>query len=153
MPIVELEQFKENAEENFYKPVFSSFKYLENDYGFEVKGSAVSCETSIIYLLGEISVGVFHVFPEPPCLILKKLISGKTINERIVRKAYGKSAKDALAIMKKNRDTVDVDEWLSKFRAGDFNGLIVDIVYGYAGLVKNNIEKIIKGDFELSFAD
>jgi hypothetical protein len=149
MPLIEIEEFKKIAEPNFYKPVFSSFSFLKDEYSFQIRGSAVSYETSIAYTYKDIDIIIFHAFPESPCLILKQTILGKISNERLIRKAYSPPAKKAVSKMKKARDTMDIETWCSMFRAGDFDSLIIEIMRDYAQLVSANIENILKGDFNL----
>lgn len=143
-----LEDFKNKAEPNFYKPVMSAFCFLENNYKFKVSGSPVSYETSIHYTLNDVIITVFHSFPDPPTLIFKKYKDGKIVKERSINKVFSDSAKKSLVTMRKMRNKLDIDLWCDRFRAGDFNEYISDIIQDYSQLVKRNIDKIVSGDFD-----
>lgn len=144
-----IEEFKKIAEPNFYNQVLSEFQFLETDYGFRLAGSAVSYESSIIYFYDDINISIFHAFPEAPTLILKRVISGKILKEKTINRPVGVSAKKAIKKLSKAQDEMEIDEWCSNFRAGVFNELINEIVHDYALIVKNNIGKIMEGNFTL----
>jgi hypothetical protein len=133
--LVTIEEFKQMAEPNFYNPVLNMFQFLETDYGFYPAGSAVSYESSITYVYDDISISIFHAFPEVPSLILKKVVLGKTLEEKTIGKPVGTSGKKAAKKLSKARDEMDIDEWSSNFRAGVFNESIYEIVYDYALIV------------------
>jgi hypothetical protein len=150
--LVTIEEFKKMAEPNFYNPVLSEFKFLETDYGFHPAGSAVSYESSITYVYNDINISIFHAFLEAPNLILKRVISGKIIEEKAIVKPIGTSGKKAVKKLSKARDEMDVDEWCNNFRTGIFNEAINEIIHDYALIVKSNIEKIKEGNFKLTLS-
>ncbi len=146
MALLNLDDFKKRAEPNFYEPVIAEFKFLQEQYGFGLLGSAVAAESLLVYTLNNVSICVFHVFPEPPFLILKKVDKNKSYKRKI-NMSIGSDAKDAVREMILLRDKLTIDEWCNQFRAGIFNKLINTIIKEYSSLVKNNIQTIINGDF------
>lgn len=148
--LLTIEEFKKKAEPNFYNPVLIEFKFLETDYGFHLSGSAVSYESQLTYNSGDISISIFHAFLEVPALFLKRSVSGKIINEITIGKPIGASGRNAAKKLIKARNEMGIDEWCSNFRAGVFNDSMCKITHDYSMIVKNNIKKIMDGNFKLN---
>jgi hypothetical protein len=150
--LVTIEEFKKMAEPNFYNPVLNEFQFLETDYGFQSVGSAVSYESSIIYVYDNINISIFHAFLEAPSLVLKNVVSGKILEEKTIVKPVGTSAKKAFKQLSMARNEMGIDEWCSNFRSGIFNESINEIVHDYALIVKSNIDRIREGNFKLTLS-
>jgi hypothetical protein len=75
-------------------------------------------------------------------------MSGKIMREKIVKNPSGsfqKYVKELITI----RDKADIDEWCENFRAGRYNESFSKIIEGFSKIIRENIDEIITGNFDV----